>query len=92
MGSSYKDILKTAKSAGNNSLNDDNLDLKSKKIGLKSKGEGSRDNQNDIVTMNMKLERKYRTYWLGKIKGEGLSYKSVVCEYLAERYGLPDED
>ena len=44
----------------------------------------------DIVTLNIKIERKYRQYWMGQAKLQGLTIKDVIVSHLTEKFGLPE--
>lgn len=44
----------------------------------------------DIVTLNIKIERKYRQYWTGQAKLQGLTIKDVIVSHLTEKFGLPE--
>jgi len=49
------------------------------------------DDKTDLVTMTIKVDRKLRQYWMGKIKSEGLSFKDVMVDYLIQEFGLPED-
>ncbi len=44
----------------------------------------------DIVTLNIKIERKYRQHWMGQAKLQGLTIKDVIVSHLTEKFGLPE--
>ncbi len=44
----------------------------------------------DIVTLNIKIERKYRQHWIGQAKLQGLTIKEVIVSHLTDRFGLPE--
>ena len=44
----------------------------------------------DIVTLNIKIERKYRQHWMGQAKLQGLTIKEVIVSHLTDRFGLPE--
>ena len=44
----------------------------------------------DIVTLNIKIERKYRQHWIGQAKLQGLTIKEVIVSHLTEKFGLPE--
>lgn len=44
----------------------------------------------DIVTLNIKIERKYRQHWTGQAKLQGLTIKDVIVSHLTEKFGLPE--
>ena len=44
----------------------------------------------DIVTLNIKIERKYRQHWMGQAKLQGLTIKDVIVSHLTDRFGLPE--
>ena len=44
----------------------------------------------DSVTLNIKIERKYRQHWMGQAKLQGLTIKDVIVSHLTEKFGLPE--
>ncbi len=46
--------------------------------------------EQDIVTLNIKIERKYRQYWTGQAKLQGLTIKDVIVSHLTEKFGSPE--
>ena len=44
----------------------------------------------DIVTLNIKIERKYRQHWMGQAKLQGLTIKDVIVSHLTDKFGLPE--
>ena len=43
-----------------------------------------------LVTLNIKIERKYRQHWMGQAKLQGLTIKDVIVSHLTEKFGLPE--
>lgn len=41
-------------------------------------------------TLNFEVPIPVANYWMGKIKGEGLTLKKIVADYLYRKYGLPE--
>ena len=41
-------------------------------------------------TLNFEVPVPIANYWMGKIKGEGLTLKKIVADYLYRKYGLPE--
>ena len=44
----------------------------------------------DLVTLNIKTERKYRDYWMGQAKMRGTTMKSVIEAHLTDLFGVPE--
>lgn len=45
----------------------------------------------DLINMNFKAEREHRRHWKIEAARRGEDLSSVIRNYLAERYGLPDD-
>ncbi len=64
---------------------DRNTEIQAADISAKKQSE-----ELDIVTLNIKIERKYRQHWMGQAKLQGLTIKDVIVSHLTEKFGLPE--
>ena len=92
MNGKYGDLINEARQQENESSDgkqpikkDGNTERQINDISPKEKTEAP-----NIVTLNIKIERKYRQHWIGQAKLQGLTIKEVIVSHLTDRFGLPE--
>lgn len=48
--------------------------------------------EKDLINMNFKAEREHRRHWKTEAARRGEDLSSVIRNYLAERYGVPNDE
>lgn len=80
--SGYGDIIKKGREEAD-------LEKSQKAVNTASGKTVKPDRGNDSVNITIKVPRKFRQYWTGQCKLEGLTMTEVLVEALEERFGKP---
>ena len=80
--SGYGDIIKKGRSEEKQDKNQKAVNTASGKAVKDERG-------NDPVNITIKVPRKFRQYWTGQCKLEGLTMTEVLVEALESKFGKP---
>ena len=89
---SIKDIISKAKETPQSTNNPSNQDTNNPSNQDTSNQIKKNKSKKDLARkgMNLDVPAVVKNYWMGKIKGEGGSFKDIVIKTLIKKYGLPD--
>jgi len=89
MSGKYGDLLKKAKQANQESIDDKTEIQKSVKPEIQQEVKDEEEVKEKSVSLTIKVPISWRQHWVAECKREGKTLKEVVTEMLTEKYGKP---
>lgn len=89
MSGKYGDLLKKAKQANQESVDDNTEIQESVKPEIQQPVKEEIQAEEKEVSLTIKVPISWRQHWVAECKREGKTLKEVVTEMLTEKYGKP---